>query len=62
MAQNNFFRLFATASAIAMAVSMLVLLAATQPVKAAFSGTNGRIVFERDPDGLRGKVDPEIYS
>jgi Tol biopolymer transport system component len=62
MTQNNFFRLLATASAIAMAVSTLVLLAATQPVKAAFPGTNGRIVFERNPDGFRGQQDPEIYS
>jgi Tol biopolymer transport system component len=62
MTQNNFFRFLATASALAMAVSTLVLLAATQPVKAAFPGTNGRIVFERDPDGFRGQQDPEIYS
>jgi len=62
VAKNNILGLFATASAIAIAVSTLVLLAATQPVKAAFPGTNGRIVFERDPDGFRGKEDPEIYS
>jgi TolB protein len=62
MARNNVIRFLATASAIAMAVSTLVLLEATQPLKAAFPGTNGTIVFERDPDGFRGKEDPEIYS
>jgi len=62
MAKKNLFGLLTTATAIAMAGSILVLLAATQPVKAAFPGTNGRIVFERDPDGFRGKEDPEIYS
>lgn len=44
------------------AASILMLLAATQQVEAAFPGTNGRIVFERDPDGYRGKEDPEIYT
>jgi Tol biopolymer transport system component len=50
------------AAAIVAAASVLVLLVATQPVEAAFPGTNGRIVFERDPDGFRGPEDPEIYS
>jgi Tol biopolymer transport system component len=61
-AKNHFPRLLAAALAIAMAASILVLLAATQPVKAAFPGTNGRIVFEKDPDGYRGPKDSEIYS
>jgi TolB protein len=61
-AKNHFPRLLAAALAIAMATSILLLLAATQPVKAAFPGTNGRIVFEKDPDGYRGPKDPEIYS
>jgi Tol biopolymer transport system component len=61
-AKNYSPRLLAAASVIAVAVSVLVLLAATQPVEAAFQGTNGRIVFERDPDGFRGPKDPEIYS
>jgi len=62
MAKNNRFRLLAAVSAVAVAASTLVLLAATQPVEAAFPGTNGRIVFERDPDGFRGPEDSEIYS
>ncbi|CAA9437991.1 hypothetical protein AVDCRST_MAG82-2626 [uncultured Rubrobacteraceae bacterium] len=62
MAKNNFSRLLAVASAIAVAASVLVLLTATQPVEAAFPGANGRIAFERDPDGFRGPEDPEIYS
>jgi TolB protein len=61
-AKNYSLRLLAAALAIVMAASILVLLTATQPVKAAFPGTNGRIVFERDPDGFRGPKDPEIYS
>ena len=62
MAKNNFSRLLMLASAIVLAASVLVLLAATGPAGAAFPGTNGRIVFERDPDGFRGPEDPEIYS
>ena len=61
-AKNVSLRILAAALAIAVALSVLVLLAATQPVEAAFPGTNGRIVFERDPDGFRGPKDPEIYS
>ena len=61
-ANNHFPRLLAAVLAFAMAASILVLLAATQPVKAAFPGTNGRIVFEKDPDGYQGPKDPEIYS
>lgn len=30
--------------------------------RAAFPGTNGKIVFERDPDGYRGKKDPDIFT
>jgi Tol biopolymer transport system component len=62
MAKNGHFGLLMVASAIAVAASILVLLTATQPVEAAFPGTNGRIVFERDPDGYRGPEDPEIYT
>lgn len=62
MAKNNFSRLLMVASAIVLAASMLVLLAATGPAGAAFPGTNGRIAFERDPDGPRGPEDPEIYT
>jgi len=62
MAKNNFSRLLMLASEIVLAASVLVLLAATGPAGAAFPGTNGRIVFERDPDGLRGPEDPEIYT
>ena len=62
MAKNNFSRLLMLASAIVLAASVLVLLAATGPAGAAFPGTNGRIVFERDPDGFRGPEDPEIYT
>ncbi len=61
-AKNFSLKILAAALAIAVALSVLVLLAATQPVEAAFPGTNGRIVFERDPDGFRGPKDPEIYS
>jgi Tol biopolymer transport system component len=61
-AKNHFLRLLAATLAIVLAASILLLLAATQPVKAAFPGTNGRIVFEKDPDGYRGPKDPEIYS
>ena len=46
IANDNFFR----------------VLADVQPVEAAFPGTNGRIVFERDPDGYRVPEDPEIYT
>ena len=60
-AKNHSLRLPA-AAAIAAVASVLALFAATPPVEAAFPGTNGRIVFERDPDGYRGPQDPEIYS
>jgi Tol biopolymer transport system component len=60
---NNFLRLLVTTASIAvLAAGFLVVLLATQPAKAAFPGTNGRIAFERDPDGPRGPKDPEIYS
>jgi TolB protein len=60
---NNFLRLLATTASVAvLAAGFLVGLLATQPAKAAFPGANGRIVFERDPDGFRGPKDPEIYS
>jgi len=59
---NNFFRLLTTALAIAMAAGILTVLAAIQPAKAAFPGTNGKIAFERDPDDPRGKENPEIYT
>jgi Tol biopolymer transport system component len=62
MAKNNLLGLRMVVTAIAVAASALMLLSATQPVEAAFHGTNGRIVFERDPDGYRGPNDPEIYS
>lgn len=61
-AKDNFLRVLAAAAALAMAASILMLLADAQPVKAAFPGTNGRVVFERDPDGFRGPEDPEIYT
>jgi Tol biopolymer transport system component len=62
-AKNNFLRLLATTASVAvLAAGFLVVLLATPPAEAAFSGTNGRIVFERDPDGFRGPQDPEIYS
>jgi TolB protein len=50
-AKNHFPRLLAAALAIAIAASILVLLAATQPVKAAFPGTNGKIVFASNRHG-----------
>ncbi len=62
MTKINRLRFFAAASAVAVAASVLVLLTALQPVQAAFPGTNGKIVFERDPDGYFGPEDPEIYS
>ena len=62
-AKNHFLRLLATTASIAvLAAGFLVVLLATQPAKAAFQGTDGRIVFQRDPDGFRGPKDPEIYS
>jgi Tol biopolymer transport system component len=62
-AKNDFLRLLATTASVAvLAAGFLVVLLATQPAKAAFPGANGRIVFERDPDGFRGPKDPEIYS
>src|SRR5215204_3611621 len=62
-AKNHFLRLLAaTASIAVLAAGFLVVLLATQPANAAFQGTNGRIVFESDPDGFRGPKDPEIYT
>jgi TolB protein len=36
--------------------------AGTKPAQAAFPGKNGKIAFTRDPDGYRGRKDPEIYT
>src|SRR5215208_3809411 len=61
--KNDILRLLATTVSVAvLAAGFLVALLATQPANAAFQGTNGRIVFERDPDGPQGPEDPEIYS
>jgi len=61
--KNDILRLLATTASVAvLAAGFLVALLATQPANAAFPGTNGRIVFERDPDGPQGPEDSEIYS
>ena len=49
--------------AAAVVLASMVALATTQdPARAAFPGTNAKIVFSRDPDGLGGPKDPEIYT
>ena len=50
-----------TVVAAVLAASVLAL-AAARTAEAAFPGTNGRIVFERDPDGYRVPEDPKIYT
>jgi Tol biopolymer transport system component len=42
--------------------SVVTLVVPKERAKAAFPGINGKIVFERDPDGSRGQLDPEIYT
>src|SRR5829696_9246756 len=54
--------LLASMAAAVMLASMLALVTAGNPARAAFPGKNGKIVFVRDPDGLGGPKDSEIYT
>ena len=54
--------LLASMTAAVVLASMVALVTAGNPVRAAFPGTNAKIVFARDPDGLGGPKDSEIYT
>ena len=42
--------------------SLVALGVPNEQARASFPGMNGKIAFVRDPDGYRGKADPEIYT
>ena len=52
----------AVALLLASGVVMVATLAVPEEARAAFPGTNAKIVFARDPDGLGGPKDSEIYT
>jgi Tol biopolymer transport system component len=54
--------LLASMAAIVVLASMLALATTQNTARAAFPGTNAKIVFVRDPDGLGGPKDSEIYT
>ena len=57
MAISNYFKILTVATALA--ASVLVLVLAVEPAKAAFPGANGKLVFDSFPPG---EADSEIFT
>jgi Tol biopolymer transport system component len=54
--------LLASMAAAVVLASMVAMATTQNTARAAFPGTNAKIVFARDPDGLGGPKDSEIYT
>lgn len=54
--------LLASIAAAILLAGGVALLVPQEQARAAFPGTNGKIVFERDPDGYKGPKNPGVYT
>jgi Tol biopolymer transport system component len=62
MGMKKTFLLLASVTVALLMASVVALVVPKERARAAFPGINGKIVFERDPDGYRGPKDPEIWT